>query len=155
MDWDVNQMTPDQVAMDPDAQTLLALCGDDQRPVIPQIAWEYGGASHQWISPESSAIYYCTYTPVNPSTEHWSFDEAAQLVTADVTIGCPDQNPCAGDTGPDKVLNCIGDQTNMEIIVDTASYDDGHGAGLELSEAGTDLYLLEEDGSKMLLWHDA
>lgn len=155
-DWDINAMTPEQVANDPDAQTLLALCDEgDERPVIPQLAWEYGGGDHQWISPESSAIYYCVYTPVNPSTEHWSFDEGAQLVEADVTIGCPEQNPCNDQTGADKVLPCLGDPTNIEIVVDTASLDDGHGAGLELSEAATDLYLLEDDGARVLLWHDA
>lgn len=154
-DWDINAMTPAQIAADPDAQALLALCGDDQRPVVPQLAWEYGGGDHQWISPESSAIYYCVYTPANPSTEHWSFDEAAQLVEADVTIGCPELNPCADQSGADRVLPCLGDPTNIEIVVDTASLDDGHGAGLELSEAATDLYLLEQDGTRVLLWHDA
>lgn len=153
-DWDINAMTPAEVAADPEAQALLALCGDDQRPVIPELAWEYGGGDHEWISPEASAIYYCVYTPVDPSTKHWSFDEVAQLVEADVTIGCPEQNPCADQTGADQVLPCLGDPTNIEIVVDTASIDDGHGAGLELSEASTDLYLLEEDGSRVLLWHD-
>jgi hypothetical protein len=154
-DWDINAMTPAEVANDPDAQTLLALCEGEQRPVIPALAWEYGGGDHQWISPESSAIYYCVYTPVNPSTDHWSFDEAAQLVEADVTIGCPEQNPCADQSGADQVLPCLGDPTNIEIVVDTASLDDGHGVGLELSEAATDLYLLEQDGTRVLLWHDA
>lgn len=155
-DWDINAMTPEQVAADPDAQTLLALCdAPDERPVIPQLAWEYGGGDHQWISPESSAIYYCVYTPVEPSTEHWSFDQAAQLVEADVTIGCPAQNPCNDQTGAEQVLPCLGDPTNIEIAVDTASLDDGHGAGLEVSEAATDLYLLGDDGTRVLLWHDA
>ncbi len=153
--WDINAMTPAEIAADADAQALLSLCGDDQRPVIPQLAWEYGGGDHPWIAPEASALFYCVSTPVDPGTEHWSFDAAMQLVTADVVIGCPQQNPCDGMAGADAVLMCLGDSSNIEIVVDTASLDDGHGAGLELAEASTDLYLLQEDGTRVLLWHDA
>ncbi|MBX7078279.1 MAG: hypothetical protein K1X88_03760 [Nannocystaceae bacterium] len=153
--WDINAMSPAEIAGDPDAQALLALCGMDQRPVIPALAWEYGGADHPWISPESSALFYCVYTPVDPGTAHWSFDEAMQLVSADVTIGCPEQNPCAALPGADAVLMCVGDESNLEILVDTASRDDGHGAGLELAEAATDLFLLQDDGTRVSLWHDA
>ena len=42
-DWDINAKSPAQIAADPTAQQLLSICGPDQRPVIPLLAWEYGG----------------------------------------------------------------------------------------------------------------
>src|SRR5262249_54301042 len=140
-DWDILTKAPADIAADPAAQALLALCGPDQRPVIPLLAWEYGGNDHPWINPDASALFYCVYIPVNPSAEHWQYDAAADHVTAEVTIGCPDQNPCKDKQGADLVLACLGDPTNIEIMVDTASLDDGAAAGLSLSEASTDLYL--------------
>ena len=49
-DWDINKKQPAEIAADPAAQQLLSLCGKEQRPVIPLIAWEYGGHDHQWIN---------------------------------------------------------------------------------------------------------
>jgi len=153
-DWDINAKTPAELAADPDAQRLLALCGANQRPVIPILAWEYGGADHAWMSPEKSALVYCVYTPVAPSSDNWSYDAAQDKVIADVYVACPDQNPCAAETGADQVAACVGDPTNFEILVDTASYADGADAGLRLSNASTDLMLILADSSKVLLHTD-
>ena len=149
---DINSLTPAEVAADPDAAQLLALCGDDQRPVIPLLAWEYGGSDHAWINPEGSALVYCVYTPVSPSTENWAYDDVADHVTADVYVLFPDENPCRVEVGAAQVTACIGDTTNMEILVDIASYGDGAAAGLSLSEASTELMLILTDGSKVHLW---
>jgi hypothetical protein len=151
-DWDVNAKTPQQIAADPAAKELVELCGPGQRPVIPTIAWEYGGADHPWINPTASALVYCVYTPVNPSTDHWKYDAASDHVTADVYVKFPDQNPCKGQTGANQVLACLGDPTNVEILVDTASLNDGHDAGLELSNSSTDLMLILPDGSRIMLY---
>ena len=149
----VGTMTPPATAMmmmeiaaDPAAQQLLDLCGPDQRPVIPEIAWEYGGNDHPWINPGASAIVYCVYIPVDPSTDHWSYDSVADHVTADVYVLCPDQNPCKGETGADQVMACLGDDTNIEILVDTASLNDGQAAGLDVSNASSDLNLILPGG---------
>jgi len=148
-DWDIHALTPAQVAADPDAARLLSLCGDDQRPVYPLLAWEYGGADHPWISPASSALCYCVYTPVSPSTVHWTYDPApADHVDADVYVLFPDENPCRDRVGADQVLGCTGDPTNLEILVDIASYHDGADVGLSLAEASTDLWLLLADASR-------
>ena len=148
LDWDIHTLTPAEVAADPDAARLLAACGDDRRSVYPLIAWEYGGSDHQWISPEASALCYCVYIPVVPSTDHWSYEPApADHVTADVSILFPDENPCRDDVGADRVLNCLGDPTNIDILVDTASFHDGTDVGLALSEATTELRLLSPDGT--------
>lgn len=151
-DADINAKTPAEIAADPDAQKLMALCGADQRPVIPHLAWEYGGSDHAWIDPTASALFYCVYTPVDPSTDNWQYDAAADHVTADVYVGCPDLNPCHAQTGADQVLACLGDPTNIEILVDIASYNDGMDAGLSLSEATTDLYLILSGGTKVHLY---
>lgn len=151
---DINAKSPAEIAADPDAQRLLALCGADQRPVIPILAWEYGGSDHPWINPEASALVYCVYIPVNPSTAHWSYDAAADNVTADMTVRFPEHNPCKDEVGNRQVLACIGDATNLEILVDTASLHDGHDVGLELSEASTDLMLVEPGGNKVLVVHN-
>jgi len=151
-DWDINAKTPAEIAADPAAQDLLALCGKDQRPVIPVLAWEYGGSDHSWINPDASALFYCVYIPVDPSSRNWQYDAAADHVTADVYIGCPDQNPCKDEQGKDQVLACLGDPTNIEILVDTASLNDGADAGLSLSRATTDLKLILGDGTKVELY---
>jgi hypothetical protein len=151
-DWDINAKTPAQIAADPAAQQLLALCGPGQRPVIPLIAWEYGGNDHQWINPNASALVYCVYIPVAPQTSHWMYDAAMDHVTADVSIQCPDQNPCKNDTGANQVANCIGDVTNFEILVDTASLHDGNDVGLDVSNASTELLLILANGSKVHLY---
>lgn len=152
-DGDVVAKTDAQLAADPDAQALRSICGADQAPVIPELAWEYGGSDHAWIGYESSALIYCVYTPVSPSTDHWQYDAAMDHVTADVYVLFPDDNPCKDEVGADQVAACIGDQTNFEILVDTASLDDGHGAGLELSESTTDLYLVLPDDTKVHLFY--
>jgi hypothetical protein len=151
-DWDINAKTAAQIAADPAAQQLLALCGPNQRPVIPLIAWEYGGSDHQWINPQASALIYCVYTPVSPATSDWQYDAAQDHVTADVYVQCPDQNPCNSQQGANQIASCIGDVTNFEILVDTASLDDGAGAGLALANASTELMLILTDGSKVHLY---
>lgn len=152
MDWDINAKTPAVVAMDPDAQRLLSICGTDQRPVIPLLAWEYGGSDHAWIHPEASALVYCVYTPVAPSSEHWSF--AANHVVADLYVLFPDDNPCRDRVGADQVAGCIGDASNFEILVDIASRNDGHDVGLELSEASTELRLVLPTGGPAIHLYD-
>lgn len=154
MDWDINALDEAELAADPVAQALFMLCGVDERPVFPLLAWEYGGADHPWIAPEQGALLYCVYTPVDPATENWEYDDVTANVTADVYIVCPEQNPCNADVGADQVLNCNGDDSNMEILVDIASWNDGIDAGLELSRASTDLRLVLEDGTKVPLWTD-
>jgi hypothetical protein len=153
-DWDINAKTPAQVAADPAARQLLSLCGADQRPVIPLLAWEYGGASHQWINPQKSALVYCVYTPVRNPSPNWRYDKASDQVTSDVYVKFPDQNPCRNQQGANQVTGCIGDETNFEILVDTASINDGHDAGLSLASASTALKLILPDGSKTHLWDD-
>jgi hypothetical protein len=153
-DWDINAKSPAEIAADPDAQRLLSLCGDGQRPVIPELAWEYGGGDHQWISPEASPLVICVYIPVQPSTEHWQHDAVSDNVTADAYVLFPDDNPCKDRQGADQIAGCIGDFTNFEILVDTASLNDGVDVGLDLSEASTDLMLLMPDGNRVLLVHN-
>jgi len=150
-DWDLNAKTPAQLAADPDARQLLSLCGPDQRPVIPLLAWEYGGSDHRWIKPEASPLVICVYTPVKVGTAHWQYDPARDRVTADVYVLFPDQNPCKGQQGADQIAACIGDPTNFEILVDTASLNDGVDVGLALATASTELRLILADGSKVLL----
>jgi hypothetical protein len=150
-DWDINTRTADEIAADPKLARLVGLCGAAQRPVIPLIAWEYGGADHPWIHPEASALVYCVYVPVVPSTAHWAYDANADQVTADLYVKFPAQNPCRDRVGADQVLGCLGDPTNIEILVDTASYNDGLDVGLDLANAATDLVLILGDGSKTLL----
>ena len=139
---------------DADAAALLATCGDDQRPVFPILAWEHGGADHAWVNAAASALLYCVYTPVSPSSAHWSFDPSAQRVTADVYVAFPDENPCKDEAGRDQVAGCIGDDGNFEILVDTASFNDGRAAGLDLSEASTLLQLVLADGTRVELHVD-
>lgn len=150
-DWDINAKTPSQIASDPGAQQLLSLCGPEQRPVYPLIAWEYGGFDHPWINPDSSALLYCVYIPVNPQTSHWSHNASTDRVTADVYVKFPVENPCKNQTGKDQVINCLGDPTNSEILVDTASFHDGHDVGLDLLNSSTELFLILPDGSKTQL----
>jgi hypothetical protein len=52
------------------------------------------------------------------------------------------------------VSACIGDDSNFEILVDTASINDGHDVGLSLSTAPTNLKLVLPDGTKVDLWRD-
>jgi hypothetical protein len=153
-DWDINAKTPAQIAADPDARQLLSICGPDQRPVIPLLAWEYGGSDHQWINPARSALVYCVYTPVRNPTPHWRYDLSKDEVAADVYVKFPDQNPCKGERGASQVAACIGDRTNFEILVDTASLNDGHHVGLSLASASTMLNLVLPDGTRTHLWLD-
>ena len=151
-DWDINRKSAAEIAADPKLKRLLGLCGPDQRPVIPALAWEYGGNDHQWINPTASALVYCVDIPVSPNSEHWKYDKATDHVTADVYVKFPDQNPCKNETGAAQVMSCLGDRSNIEILVDTANLDDGKAAGLSLAEASTDLYLVLPDGSRVLMY---
>jgi hypothetical protein len=151
-DWDINAKTAAQIAADPDAQRLLSVCGSDERPVIPLIAWEYGGSDHQWINPAASALVYCVYIPVKPSSAHWRYDAATDRVTADVYVRFPEQNPCRDRVGKDQVMACLGDPSNVEILVDTTSFDDGAGAGLSLSNSSTQLQLILPGGMTVALY---
>jgi hypothetical protein len=153
-DWDINAKSPAEIGADPAAQRLLALCGKDQRPVIPLLAWEYGGFDHQWINPGKAALVYCVYTPMSSPSPHWRYDAREDEVTADVYVKFPDQNPCRGEPGANQVIACIGDRSNFEILVDTASLNDGHDVGLSLASASTMLKLLMPDGSRTHLWLD-
>jgi hypothetical protein len=155
MDGDVLYKTPAQLDADPAAKALRELCGEGAVPVIPQLAWEYGGSDHAWLSYEMSALVYCVYLPVSPNSEHWSYDAADDHVTVDVFVLYPEDNPCADATGADQVTMCIGDPSNFEILVDTASMNDGHDVGLELSESSTDLYLVLPNGERVHLFFGA
>ncbi|HEX5057769.1 MAG TPA: hypothetical protein VFV99_00355 [Kofleriaceae bacterium] len=149
---DINALTVDQVSADADAQWLLALCGTEQRPVIPLLAWEYGGSDHAWINPDASALVYCDHTPVAANSAHWTYDAASDHVTADVAVLLADENPCASRAGAEQVSGCIGDPSNFEILVDIASYNDGVDAGLSLAEASTELRLVTADGTTVSLY---
>jgi hypothetical protein len=151
-DWDINNKSAAEIADDPKLKRLFDLCGPDQRPVIPGLAWEYGGQDHQWKNPEASALVYCVYIPVKANSEHWKYDKEKDRVTADVYVKFPDQNPCKNETGAAQVMSCLGERSNIEILVDTASLNDGKGAGLSLAEASTDLYLLRPDGTRVFLY---
>jgi hypothetical protein len=151
-DWDINNKSAAQIAADPKLKRLFDLCGPDQRPVIPALAWEYGGQDHQWKNPEASALVYCVYIPTKAYSEHWKYDKATDHVTAEVYVKFPDQNPCKNQTGAAQVMSCLGDRSNIEILVDTASLNDGKAAGLSLGEASTDLYLILPDGSRVLMY---
>ena len=83
---------------------------------------------------------------------HWQYDASADHVVADVYVKCPDQNPCKAEMGANQVMSCLGDTTNIEILVDTASLNDGVDAGLSLANASTDLNLVSPDGSKVHLY---
>jgi hypothetical protein len=158
-DWDIvsccagASRTPASLAADAAAQRLLTVCGKDQLPVIPTLAWEYGGADHAWINPQTSAVVYCVYIPVAPASAHWRYDANAMRVTADIYVKFPAQNPCAAQTGAQQVLACLGDMTNIEVLVDTASFHDGADVGLSLSSAATDLNLILPNGSTIPLYH--
>jgi len=151
-DWDMNKKKPAEIAADPATQQLMSLCGNDQRPVIPLIAWEYGGHDHQWINPEASALVYCVYTPCKTNSEHWKYDKVKDHVTVDVYVKFPDQNPCKNESGAAQVMSCLGNRSNIEILVDTASLNDGKDVGLNLAESSTDLYLLLPDGTRVLMY---
>ena len=150
-DWDINAKSPAEIAADPAAKRLLSICGPDQRPVIPLLAWEYGGFDHQWVDPAASALVYCVYIPVAKPSSHWRFDEANNRIVVDVYVLFPDQNPCKDKKGKDQVEACIGDASNFEILVDTASLNDGRDVGLNVAEASTELILVLPDGTKVQL----
>ena len=150
-DRDINAKSPAEIAADPAAQQLLSICGPGQRPVIPLLAWEYGGADHPWVNPGASALVYCVYLPANPPTPNWQHSAATNRVVADVYVKFPDQNPCKDKKGKDQVAACIGDASNFEILVDTASLNDGRDVGLNLAEASTELKLILSDGTKVQL----
>jgi hypothetical protein len=116
------------------------------------LAWEYGGHDHPWIKPEASALVYIVYIPTKDKSENWQYDKAKDHVTADVYVLFPDKNPGKDKQGRDQVASCIGDDSNFEILVDIASLKDGKGAGLNLSEASTELRLILPDGTKVPLY---
>ena len=151
-DWDINTKSASQLAGDPAGRQLVGICGPHARPVIPMIAWEYGGSDHPWINPGASALVYCVYTPVKPSTSHWRYDAASNRVTADVWVLFPGQNPCRNRAGRDQVMACLGSGSNIEILVDTASLNDGAAAGLALAESTTTLRLIPPDGTTIPLY---
>ncbi len=136
---DINARAP----ADAIGRRLLAACGSRQRPVFPLLAWEYGGNDHAWRHPETSALAYCVYSPVKPSTAHWKYVRGR--VTADVYVLFPAKNPCRAKRNADQVVGCLGARSNAEILVDIASLHDGHDARLELSQASTDLMLILPD----------
>jgi hypothetical protein len=138
---------------DPAALQLRSICGKDQLPVIPMLAWEYGGLDHQWVNPQAAPLVICVYTPVNPKSANWAYDMAAMRVTADVYVKFPDQNPCKAMQGAQQVMGCLGDPGNIEILVDTASYHDGADVGYTLANAKTDLNLIMPDGTKVPMYH--
>jgi hypothetical protein len=148
---DINAKSHSQLAADPAARRLISICGKHQRPVIPILAWEYGGNDHPWIRPGASALAYCVYIPVKRNTSHWRYSSANDHVTADVYVRFPDQNPCRNKRGKHQVLDCLGDSSNIEILVDTASLNDGSGADLHLSEASTTLRLILPGGKTVRL----
>lgn len=157
-DWDIVSCcagatrTKADLESDPDAVRLRSICGPGQLPVIPIIAWEYGGADHPWINPGASALVYCVYIPTQSFNSHWQYNAATDRVTADVYVKFPDQNPCRNNVGKDQIIACLGDPTNSEILVDTASLYDGADAGLPtLMNSSTELFLIMPDGSKVQL----
>jgi uncharacterized protein (DUF2141 family) len=151
-DWDINAKDPATLAADSAATALASICGPGQRPVIPKIAWEYGGADHPWINPGASALVYCVYVPTTSASSHWKYDAATDRVTADVYVKFPSQNPCNNLSGNAQVLSCLGDPTNSEIIVDTVSLNDGIWAGTpNLQNASTSLNLIMPNGSSVFL----
>ncbi len=130
------------------------MCGKDQRPVIPLLAWEYGGSDHPWKKPQASALIYCVHTPVEDASPNWRYDAAEDHVTADVYVKFPDHDPCKSQSGAQQMTACIGDATNFEILVDTASMNDGKDVGLSLASASTTLRLILPDATKVHLWDD-
>lgn len=150
-DWDINAKSPDEIASEPDTRRLCSLCGSDRRPVIPQLAWEYGGSDHRWENPSRAPLVYCVYTPVAKPTSHWRYDPASRRVVADVYVLFPERDPCAGKTAKHHVATCIGGFGNLEILGDTASLHDGEDAGLSLAEAETELRLVLPNGKKLRL----
>ncbi len=148
---DINAKTSAQLASDSAARRLLSICGPGQRPVIPILAWEYGGSDHEWINPGASALAYCVYVPAKPYTSHWRYDAATDHVTADVYVRFPHQNRCRNKSGAQQVLGCLGDPSNIEILVDTASIHDGADVGLNLSNSSTTLHLIEPSGKTITL----
>jgi hypothetical protein len=150
-DWDINAKSPEEIASEPDTRRLCSVCGPDQRPVIPQLAWEYGGSDHAWENPETAALVYCVYTPVTKPSVHWRYDRAARRVVADVYVLFPERDPCAGASAKAHAAKCIGGFGNLEILADTASLNDGEDAGLSLSEASTELRLVLRNGKRAQL----
>jgi hypothetical protein len=114
------------------------------------LAWEYG-TDNRWVNPQAAPLVICVYTPVKPFTANWQYDAGRNRVTADAYVRFPDQNPCKAQPGARQVAACIGDRTNFEILVDTASINDGVDVGLSLGSASTDLKLILLDGSKVPL----
>src|SRR5262245_2061198 len=150
-DWDFNHKSAEEIASDPDTHRLCSLCGPDQRPAIPELAWEYGGSDHRWQKPQAAALVYCVYTPVAKPTSHWRYDEAANRVEADVYVLFPDRDPCLGMSAKDHATKCMGGFGNLEILVDTATRNDGRDVGLNISETATELRLILKNGKKARL----
>lgn len=150
-DWDINAKSPEEIASEPDTRRLCSLCGPDQRPVIPELAWEYGGSDHPWRNPQDAALVYCIYTPMAEPSSHWRYDRAAGRVVADVYVLFPEQDPCAGKSAKEHAAKCMGGFGNLEILADTATLNDGEDVGLNLGETATELRLILRDGKKARL----
>jgi hypothetical protein len=150
---DVTVKTDAQLATDSAARQLVDVCGPGQRPVYPKLAIDYGAAGGDipWVNPQAAALVYCVYIPTAQAGEHWSYNSSTGRVKADMYIKFPDQNPCKNMAGKDQVLGCMSSPGNVEILISAASLDDGHRAGLELSEASTELYYIMPNGTKVLL----
>ncbi|MFL5823007.1 MAG: hypothetical protein ACJ764_06150 [Solirubrobacteraceae bacterium] len=148
---DINAKTSSQLASDPAARRLISTCGKNERPVFPILAWEYGGSDHPWIHPGASALVYCVFIPVRRNTAHWRYNRSKGRVTADVYVRFPGRNPCRHKAGSRQVTDCLGDPSNIEILVDTASLHDGADAGYDLSEASTTLLLIKPNGHRVQL----
>lgn len=88
------------------------------------------------------------------ASPNWLYDAAEDHVTADVYVKFPDHNPCKNRSGAQQVTACIEDLTNFEILVDTASINDGRHVGLSLASVSTTLRLILPDTAKLRLWDD-
>jgi hypothetical protein len=86
------------------------------------------------------------------NSAHWSYDPVANKITAEVYLKFPEQNPCKGQAGKAQVLSCLGDPTNIEILVDTIVFHDGADIGRDLSGSPSDEYLVLPDGTRVLMY---
>jgi hypothetical protein len=150
-DWDINAKSPEEIASEPDTRRLCELCGPDRRPVIPELAWEYGGSDHRWEDPQRAALVYCVPTPVAKSSPYWRYDAARKRVMAHVYVLFPEHDPCASKSASEQADSCIGGFGNLEILSDTATRNDGRDVGLDLAETETELRLRLPNGKSVRL----
>ena len=150
-DWDINAKTQEEITSEPDTRRLCELCGPDRRPVIPELAWEYGGSDHRWEDPQNAPLVYCVYAPIAKSSPHWRYDAARRLVVAHVYVLFPEHDPCANKSAEEHVKACIGGFGNLEILSDTATWRDGRDVGRSLAETQTELRLRMPSGKSVRL----